>query len=1094
MAIADEFAKWRITPDLPDAERWLPELYPDVVNPLIRQGPNLNLRYGRNQEPPIQGLPNQWVVKVIPIVNDLRNPPREIELARRLGFCRQIVTHLDSFHDNENWYLVMEYCEAGTFKNWLDQNQAQLANHNPQVSEHFKAIVVDIVVGLRILEAFGLVHVDPIINNIGVQIIDGRVQACLLDFAAVREADDPDVDDNQDPNMNSLTDLVETCWDTLLQGEMLDLISLWPELAAVRGYLAQDDPHLSDALEKFNPSKALATTWVSVLALMDRLESSYLRKPELREFKLNFAESINCPGGSYLGPRLCLMFGPMLEHNGRFPEFQSETRETKILGWRSGAACFGFRLEANLRRLYIGELSNTEHNQQPKGWGIWLYSDGNKTFPVLGNTRYQAVIGMFGHNPEQIPGSLLPKTLIETGCLAYANCCTSAIQGREDEIGQLVILSNLRARSVVKDRIIHRRPADHKFTGEVVRNQKRDGLMEYAPNDRNLLTYCGQWLQNLWHGHGILTTTECVFEGEFFEGRFIWGLQINLVDHSIKHGVFINDGEMNGVWDHPDFKYEGGIVNHNFQGRGIKSDKLTGQRFDGIFNNGDFHGQGRMVKSEELTISNWVRGRIPGRARVQIISPEWDCILDPSLRNNPPNYRFGQANYTGHRNACSPRRLVEFEGFFLDHIPQWGRFTFAGEDHGSQLIFEGRLILTDDWKNLTIEQLHGTGKFSSPQEILYGIFVNGQLDDFVNSFAEFQARIISQTVASRTRTGLLDIPQYGQVQVTETAYGSFSGGRFRYGFVVFNNPWNPTQHFRYEVPFEGQQAEAAFILVETATQIQVRAYLGVNPHQSPADLLMQQRPDSRVVLNDEEATFEGTAALARQDGVGIKTIQARWVLATHFVEYQPRKTQEDVAVLHDSHHRITMIGRVVDGEFQPYEFKHGKIIFHLDNPKALQIAEAVLPKYQYVEVKETHHIRSDLMVLFGCRVHLPATASGMAHLWTAEKLSLTMESNEKGTNCCSLQGVGRLFVCLSDKEEPMLRFEGLIQDGSIQSGDGGRYHFHPDLDKCERNWKYYEGEYQNNKPHGKGRVVFEEKGSLRKGPEQLFYNGLPIDL
>lgn len=151
------------------------------------------------------------------------------------------------------------------------------------------------------------------------------------------------------------------------------------------------------------------------------------------------------------------------------------------------------------------------------------------------------------------------------------------------------------------------------YDGYVNSEQSFDGEGTLRNVENNYL-YVGNFKNNEFHGHGVLTMPENVYDGEFKNGkRHGYGkLTQKFGDGVYKYIGYFKKGKRHGkgLELFPNGSgYDGDWVNDTAHGYGIFKFK-DGSRYDGHQSNNTFHGKGKFVFANgDWFEGNWVHGR-----------------------------------------------------------------------------------------------------------------------------------------------------------------------------------------------------------------------------------------------------------------------------------------------------------------------------------------------------------------------------------------------------------------------------------------------------------------------------------------------------
>lgn len=1133
--VVNFFERWGVP--LQGGNRWDQEVYPVDRNRLVRDLPNL--RYGKRGAAR-NNLPFDWVVKTI---DHPRNEPEplEIEITRKLSFSDKIVQFYDYFKlpESDQGYLILEYCNGGTLANWLEENNVQ-----EHVAE-FKQIMLDVICALQTLHTLGYVHTDLRADTIGIRRqIGGLPRACLVDLSLIQETQDQC--DLEQIDIAKLTRLMSVAWFGPAMGHNLSrpipVTTEWPELQSVLSYLSQRgedfEPSLVEVLGRLKVPSVQTVIEGVLLPELDKLVGDLASPETLQEFKLALLQVLNTPQGKLFEPTLADFF------DSRYLKQPSTNRVEKhsprkcrangILGHKT----FGYLLQTDELRqcqLYIGEINS---DFEPHGLGICLYQKPKSFGHRFNNQKFQAYIGGFDSGQISSANSFLLSTFICVGKEGYVRCSTKPNGYGNDFIVEGLVDSNLPQFKgySVNNRVKCRALQEDLFSGQVHENLKQgDGVLEYAPNRSQTVCYSGQWEEDQHHGHGWLVTKNQELRGRFEFGEFIGlsdegsGSVFTKKDSghsdspSLRRGSFTRVGQdihqVSGIFETALFRYEGTFKNNQFEGRGLLADKVTGQTYDGMFENGLKHGHGRMITERTSVVAFWFGGDLVPQLPVTISNPVWEAQLERMREFEGSSVRMGVVTSRQRIADGNGLQLSRYQGCFGADLKSCLRGTWTFEDlaENKEASFEGFSEITLDFADsrpLYLEDFSGYGVLSiGPQHRSIGRIRCGQLWDEILTQGEFMDRQREESLPE-----MVSVHYTHQNSIfTKVSLGSFHRDRLTLGYQLYRDCTFPEERL-IRLEHRSDQSKMMYIFNLQQTEVPVRIF----PDPPLTESGFVDGPLVDVQLCSEESTFQGAHQNGFQVGYGRKT-KGHLVLEGHFQDYQLENTVPHNATLSYSSEswmlssgevsikdlpakmHDTLYGIRYVGEFEKhrnfYRFLCGTLeMSDLDFPGAKRgqtvfvQAKRAIYRQPHEELDRDFCFKSgDTLDVEDASVSYTTVEGNVVHF--TGKLTVYTESTQ-GTDgsvpSIKIIGVGKLYRLKPDSDARVLQFEGEFKNGDLISK--GRYYFSPEeLSPLRADWKYYVGEYLHSKPHGKGKVYRETNGVIQRMGTQTFKNGFISD-
>ena len=127
-----------------------------------------------------------YAIKVIPIKEEMKNKikflQKEAEILSKFN-CNNIVKYYDSSKDNDNIYILMEFCGGNNLRNFIDKNM----NEHILIKEHIlKNIIKQICIGIKEIHDKKIIHRDLKPENI---FINENMIIKLGDFGISKQFD-----------------------------------------------------------------------------------------------------------------------------------------------------------------------------------------------------------------------------------------------------------------------------------------------------------------------------------------------------------------------------------------------------------------------------------------------------------------------------------------------------------------------------------------------------------------------------------------------------------------------------------------------------------------------------------------------------------------------------------------------------------------------------------------------------------------------------------------------------------------------------------------------------------------------------------------
>lgn len=224
---------------------------------------------------------------------------------------------------------------------------------------------------------------------------------------------------------------------------------------------------------------------------------------------------------------------------------------------------------------------------------------------------------------------------------------------------------------------------------------------------KDACNYSGEWLDNLFHGHGqLIDASRNSYEGEFANGRKHGIGSQSYADGSVYKGEFARGRRSgHGHCDNVDgTTYTGVWLRDKPHGHGTVVERRTGESlFDGVFERGLKHGWGIQTASDGTTREGyWARGDpvLDAVSEWTLVAPDGACYVGPLTADFLPHGKHGvykAANGDTYSGGYVNGKRAGF-GTAIYHNGD----HYAGEWHDGHVAFngQGQLTLANGHKHL----------------------------------------------------------------------------------------------------------------------------------------------------------------------------------------------------------------------------------------------------------------------------------------------------------------------------------------------------------------------------------------------------------